>query len=369
MKHVIRNMGAAIGLWMIFNLIIGETPLVLLYDLKSGFRYHLAYPLGIAVIVILLALKEWRGIRLKWEIRIGASHFLQIPPTRGSKYRGLFAAVCAAVCLALTGAWAFSGNLSKRDGSWQGDLLIGHSFSGIDDMTYTGSMEAFLEGYANGYRTFEVDIIFTSDDELVLAHGWTQSAEAAGREEWKETPPTMDEFLETPIGDGGYTPLALSDLFRLMQAYPDIWVVTDTKYTDEELVSRQFSRLVETARENGCVDVLDRVIVQLYHERMYEPVQRIYPFRSYIFTVYQRWWGEDFGEFSAICRWCVSHGVDAVTMLGTFSYEEAWRIAAAYGLDVYVHTINEVSEAERFLESGVRGIYTDFIRREELEEE
>lgn len=367
LKVIVRNIGTAVGLWMIFHLIIGETPLVLLYDFRSGFRYHMAYPFCVAVIVILLAIKERAGLQLKWKIRIGASRFVQVPPERGSKYYGLFMAVCTIACLALVGVWAVFGNPSSKDEAWQGDLLIGHSFSGIDGTTYTGSKEAFLEGYANGYRTFEVDIIFTSDEELVLAHGWEQSAEASGRGEWKETPPTMGEFLETPIGDNGYTPLALSDLFRLMQAYPDIWIITDTKYTDSEQVERQFSRMIETARENACMDVLDRVVVQLYREQMYEPIQRIYPFQSYIFTMYQRWWGENWGEFSAICRWCVSHGVHAVTMKGDFSYEKAWRIAAAYGLDVYVHTINEVSEAARFLESGVRGVYTDFIKENELE--
>lgn len=368
LKCLIRNIGVTVVLWVLLNLVTGETPLVLFYDLKSGFRYHLAYPAGIAVIVLLVVLKEWKGIRLSWKVRIGSSRFIQIPPSGNSRYRWLFTAGYAALCIAFAGAWALSGSPAKRGQSWQGDPLIGHSFSGIDGLTYTGSLEAFLEGYANGYRTFEVDIIFTSDDELVLAHGWAQSAEAAGRDEWNDMPPTMDEFLETPAWGGGYTLLTLADLFNIMENYPDIWIVTDTKYTDTEQVRRQFQKLVDTARENGCMDVLDRVIVQLYHEKMYAVIQKIYPFQSYIFTMYQRWWGDP-GEFGALCRWCLSHGVWAVTTKGDISYEEAWRIARAYGLDVYVHTINDISEADVFFESGVSGIYTDFIRREELKED
>lgn len=372
MKHINRKtwigIGYVIGLWVPLNLIAGESPQVLLYDLKSGFLYHMGYLSAVVVVLVLFVLKERSRVRLKWRIRFGASRFLQLPPAPDSRYYKLFYGLCIVIGVTLMAVWGISDHDTRNtrwNGTWQGDLLIGHSFSGVDESTYTGSREAFFEGYENGYRTFEVDIMFTSDDELVLVHEWPQAAEAAGHEEWKEKAPTMCEFLEAPIW-GEYTPLALSDLFGLMQEYPDIWIVTDTKYTDSEQVSRQFNKLVETARVNNCAEVLERVVVQIYNERMLETVQSIYPFSSYIFTMYQRWWGGDMREFGEICRWCVSHGGDAITMPGTFSYEKAWRIASTYGIDVYVHTINDVSEAERYLDGGIRGVYTDFIRRDEL---
>lgn len=356
-----------IGVWMVLNFFMGETFRVFLYDVKSGFRYHLEYLAVIFVIIAFFIIKEKRKIRMCWKIRIGKSHFLNLPPAKKSRYYKLFMGMEVLGVLLLTGVWIFSGNNSERQGAWQGDLLIGHSFSGVDEgATYTGSLEAFQQGYANGYRTFEVDILFTSDDELVLAHDWEEAMGSTGREGEKEVVPTMQEFLSAPILNGGYTPLALSDLFKLMQEYPDIWIITDTKYTDLELVSRQFNKFVETAQENDCYDVLERVIVQIYRESMYETIEKIYPFRSYIFTMYKRWWEADFREFSYICRWCVSHGVNVITMPGSLSYEKAWHIAETYGIDVYVHTINDVSAARYFLENGIRGIYTDFIKRDEL---
>ncbi len=369
LKRIIIVFAFAAALITLLNIFCHESPILLFYDLKSGFRYHPQYAKklvllcgGIIVPVVLYLIGKKIGIKLEWEIRTGA-HTIVIPLQKNSRFRRFFYAVCTAGCISLTGGWVIANHCAVN--LWKGDLLIGHSFSGIDGYTYTGSREAFEEGYANGYRTFEVDIMFSGDGELILVHEWPQAALAAGHEEWNDCLPATEEFLNAPIY-GKYTPLAFSDLLMIMEEYTDIWIVTDTKYADQESISREFTKLVNTAQELGYSDVLDRFVVQLYNEQMYEVVRGIYPFSSYIFTMYQRWWGEDYDDFNAICRWCVVHGINAITMPGTFSYEQAWEIAGDYGIAIYVHTINSAADAESFLDNGIKGLYTDFLKADEL---
>ncbi|MDE5865160.1 MAG: hypothetical protein K2H31_00955 [Lachnospiraceae bacterium] len=255
-------------------------------------------------------------------------------------------------------------NIEEKFNLWNGSNIIAHAFGGIDDYPYTNSLEAFEENYNKGCRTFEVDFEITSDDKIVLRHYWDQEIQIGIS---SEHIPTEEEFLAVPILEK-YTPMSFSDLCLLMKEHTDIWIVTDTKYTDKENIRKQFNTMLQTAEECNAVDVLDRMVVQIYNEEMYEQLKEIYPFKSFIFTLYMRWNG-DTEEFTDICRWCVNHNLDAITMWDYLSNEENREIAERYNRDIYVHTVNDISEAQEFIKEGIKGIYTDDIYPKRLEEE
>ena len=52
--------------------------------------------------------------------------------------------------------------------------VIAHAGGGIDGNIYTDSLEALNQSYQNETRLFDIDLRFTSDDEIVLRHDWTQ---------------------------------------------------------------------------------------------------------------------------------------------------------------------------------------------------
>ena len=294
----------------------------------------------------------------EWRIRVGSKNFVI-----GWKYQFIFPCLLV-LCLIFTGEVSkgvYEGQV--RYNLWKGSNIVGHSFGYIDGHSYTGSKEAFEENYEKGYRTFEVDLAITSDDKVVLRHDWDYPPQEGIS---SENIPTQEEFLSVPINNM-YTPLSFYDLCLIMQKYPDIWIVTDSKYSDEEGVKKQFDIMVSTAKECGAEEVLDRLIIQIYNESMYEVLKEVYPFKSFIFTLYQRWDGTP-EEFIEICRWCVRHNVDVITMWDYLWNEEIKAFAERYKRDVYLHTINDAPTAVEFLKSGVRGIYTDGIRPQELEE-
>ena len=253
----------------------------------------------------------------------------------------------------------FSHKNKVEDKKWFGDTLVAHAFGRIDGYSYTNSLEAFESSYAKGHRTFEVDLYLTMDKKVVLAHDWIHNADIQKQAWTEQMPPIEGEFKKAKIYNN-FTPLSYMELLQLMKDHPDIWIITDTKYIDKEHVEIQFHNMVDTAISLGMEDILNRFIIQIYNEEMYQIVNIIYPFHSYIFTLYQRWCG-DKEEFEKICIWCVDEGIDVITMAERVYSMDSQQIANQYGIDIYVHTENDVLKARNLLKNGVRGIYTDSL--------
>lgn len=326
------------------------------YDLRNGFfGFGWLYPSALAAVFVLAAL--WSFV-VYWIL------------VRKKRYR--YVAVYNFVCLFLL-ALCIVFNVKNAAASrtkciWEPTKTIGHSFGVVNGDTYTGSWEAFEENYARGRRVMEVDILLTSDNKCVLKHEWDVPVQEGISE---ENVPDEETFLNTKL-DGKYTPMSFEQLCGLMIKYPDLWVVTDTKYTQEDEIREQFEIMMETIKntEGGHSEILDRFIVQVYNEQMYEFLQSQYGFKTYIFTMYKRFYTNDtVGIFRDVCRYCVNHGIEVV-MLKHRRYdnysEEIQKIADEYGLKLYIHTVNDLDAAEELLDAGVAGICTDEIYDSDL---
>lgn len=248
-------------------------------------------------------------------------------------------------------------------GDWQKETLIAHACGGIDETNYTNSKEAFENSYANGLRSIEVDFILTADDKLVCCHDWDDELSDEYGEGYVYT---EEEFLALRL-HGKYTPMSLEMLFELMQQYEDVWVITDTKEAEADLVRKEFEILVQTAKDMECEEVLDRLVVQLYNYEMYDVVEEIYSFPEYILTLYQL--GKpDEAAFIEHARFCKSRGIRIITIKHKWVKPEFAEIADRYGIDIYAHTVNDVDKLEELQAIGVKGFYTDYVVPELLVE-
>lgn len=267
-------------------------------------------------------------------------------------------------CILLLGGIIFYAKYSKSLTKWHGAKLIGHAFGAIDDHNYTNSYEAFLDAYQRGLRTFEVDFSTTSDGRIVLRHDWKSRKNMQPGID-REHIPTLEVFKSIPLYEK-YTPMSLEDLYQLMKDYPDIWIVTDSKATKAEDAHIEFQEIVNEAKEFHCEKLLNRMIVQIYNEDMLDAVNSVYPFSYYIFTLYTRWDGEDIEDYENICKWSVEHNISILTMYDHVYTDEVRDMAFRYGLEVYVHTINDPAAAQQYLNEGVRGLYTDDINTNQI---
>lgn len=246
------------------------------------------------------------------------------------------------------------------------ERTIGHSFGSIENITYTCSREAFDYNYSLGRRTFEVDMLLTTDNKIVLKHDWDKPVQDGISE---KTPPSQEQFLNAKL-DGKFTPMSYEMLCRLMVEYPDIWIITDTKYTEPDKIREQFKVLIEDAKAYGCPEILDRLIVQVYSEQMHKIVSSMYDFKSYIFTMYKLFDIEDKeGVLQSVCRYCVNNGIKIITIDYKKYNDLMKQITRKYGRTVYLHTVDDIELAQKFLDEGVYGIYTNSIMENDLRKE
>ena len=349
----------------------GETFTLLMVEVGSGFADNPAFVHSFlrkwifvsvffgAVIVIMIFAENF-----SWTLGIGRWSVTICPGAKGFRIGcrvivGMAAIVCACMSVALL-RMEIEGQ--KAVECRKGDLLIAHACGGIDDTKYTNSLNAFENSYEMGIRTIEVDFAITEDDKLVCYHM------RASADPEKGIPYTEAGFLDSDLFPG-LTLMSLETLLEQMREKEDLWIVTDTKNVLREGVQREMRILLETAREMDCMDVLDRFVVQLYNFEMYDAVEEIYSFNTYILTLYQM--GDfdrlDRAQFCDYCRFCRGRGINAITMWDYLAEPEIVEIANQYGVDIYVHTVNNVDRVEELQAIGVKGFYTDYVTPEMME--
>jgi hypothetical protein len=354
----------------LINLICDESYSLLMYDIKNKFADNMVY---VVFFVLLIFIVVWGG-GVYWRILCGSISVSWFSKIKNKLYRtalrrrmpdlklvtDIVCIVVIAICLYINSC-IFYRDLPQ--GTWEQTKTIGHSFGAVNGDDYTGSLEAFEYNYALGRRTMEVDLILTTDNQLVLKHDWDTPAQDGISE---RVPPDKETFLNTMLL-GKYTPLSFNQLCEIMTEYPDIWIVTDTKSTENEEIRKQFEVMIDTVQQLNCEEILDRIIVQVYNEEMYEIVKSIYDFNNYIFTMYWRFYNDDWlGITRDVCRFCVNHGIETIAIGTNRISPEMKAIADHYERNVYIHTVNDMEEANNYFEMGVNGIYTDIITDRDL---
>ena len=249
-------------------------------------------------------------------------------------------------------------NAANRQETWFEDYkVISHALGGIDGKDYTNSYEALEFSYEKGQRVVEADFLFTSDGTLVLRHYWKDDL---GQENFDGSAPTLEEFKATPIFSA-YTPMTAEELMVYMSSHEDLYLVTDVKHKMQSTTFEDtMKEFVKLARQTDA-SILERVIVQIYCEDDYKKMEKIYPFESYIFTLYKlpKEYKDQYGKIAEFCK---KAGISVVTMPAKWIADKS-DIEELTGNDikVYVHTVNEYEEAAKMMELGVHGIYTDYL--------
>ena len=269
-------------------------------------------------------------------------------------------ALFCAVSVTLAAASLLPAALDTLPAGTLDPLTLWQDIPSYDDyvlVSRVAARESFLYNYRLGYRVFECDFVLTSDGYAVLRHDWL-----GGMQEGIDEAhiPTREQFSETPIL-GQYTPLTFGDLLDLMIHYPDIWIITDFKDTDDASVTALFTALVNEANAMGRADLLSRMVVQLYTPEMYHTVEAVHHFGHYMLTLYQT---EFYGEADILERYvreAAALGIHDIVMW-SFLYDESFLpILEAYGSRVYVHTLSDPAAAQKLLDRGVYGVYADGI--------
>lgn len=245
------------------------------------------------------------------------------------------------------------------DYSWAEDnTLVAHAMGAYDGDAYTNSIQAFQYNYDLGYRVFEVDLDLSLDHYLICSHDekyWRQISQSDEDVEY-----SLENFKARPI-NGDLNTLDGKDLVELLHEYPDIYVITDNKYTDEFRIKLQFTQLLNYAKEID-LSVMNRIIPQIYSHRMLDYVMEIYDFKSVIYTLYQ----DNEWETETMALFCSKTGVGFITMGQNFLNQNRIDIWNRFGIKTAVHTIDDPDNAKKILNMGVTMIYSNRLKPEDF---
>lgn len=230
--------------------------------------------------------------------------------------------------------------------------IIAHASGGIDDYTYVNCVEAFVEHYEAGTRLFEIDFQFTSDDELVGVHYWSD----LGEEYSSENRVTLAEYEALQL-KGQYTGITLKNLVTMMdEQYPDVAIILDTKEAD---YVKFFNKLVEDVSDIND-NLLRNFIPQLYDEEMFTELENIHQFDFYIYTLYKTAaTNEEVYLFLAANERIIILTVSVTRILSMDA--DFINSVNALGRRIFVHTINSYEEMQTYHDLDVSGFYSDFI--------
>ena len=226
-------------------------------------------------------------------------------------------------------------------------LRIAHAGGGINGKTYTNSLEALDYNLTKGFSYFELDFSFTKDRQLVCIHDWKQNFNRVFGF-LPEEKPTLEAFKLLVKNKSLFKPCTLETLADWMKQNTSAIIVTDIKENNLEGLKIISENIPEFEK---------RIIPQIYDPRNYNEVKGM-GYEQIIWTLYRY-----NGSNDDVLRWTEKfNGLFAITMPKNRATSDLPRKLAERHIPAYVHTINTLKEADKFVNDfGVTEIYTDFL--------
>lgn len=243
---------------------------------------------------------------------------------------------------------------NSRYKPWEGDISIAKDFGAIDDNSFTGSLEAFENSYNLGFRTFECELQYTSDDHLVVVTDWDDLSVPH-----HDRVPTLAEFSSSQIL-GSYTPVSFIDLVKLMKKYRDTYILISFRDYDGESTRRQLEYILKTTKDLGLYSGPGRIILQLYSKEQLGIVREYPDFGTFIYNTSKSWNGNE-NELVDLCNWLLENGVQYITIDTDHFSPFIASIPKAFLIRPYFETENILYNAQNYLDNGAWGIYTDCL--------
>lgn len=251
---------------------------------------------------------------------------------------------------------------TKLKDAYHQSPYIAHALGGIEGFCYLNVIEAIDYHYNHGCRVFEVDLEYTMDKKLVLAHGcWRKiDYQRLGIAYNSESPvPTYDEFMSWEV-QGKYKTADFTDLVNAMKKYKDIFVVLDLGNVSYEETLHTYQDIV--ALTNHDKSVLKRFIAGGQSVDMVKASRAAYDFDLMLLYLHaekdRRGMGyESVEQFVSVCK---ENKVNIVSTADATYTSEVAEALAKQDLIRMVFTINDEQRCNQVIQTGA-AVGTDFL--------
>ena len=228
--------------------------------------------------------------------------------------------------------------------SAQENIFIVHAAGRYGGQIGTNSLDALENAYADGNRYIELDFNFTSDLRPVCIHDWNHLAYSG----YDGQRPTLDEFSQNTVYSM-FESLTLEDVAAFMEEHEDLYIITDAKALNIHfmgIIQREFPNL------------RNRFIIQVYSELEYDFARRM-RFDKIIFSLYKLDWRKQY-DTEYLVSFAKSNRLYAYTFNYSLCQREGYiENMLKCGIPLFIHTVNDKAEQQKYFDMGITGIYTD----------
>ena len=153
----------------------------------------------------------------------------------------------------------------------------------------------------------------------------------------------------------------------LLSDYPDAFVMLDSKQysvRNYQKTLEDYADYIELAQEAGVPDVMGQVIPEIYNQAMFAGTALLYNFPAYIYSLWQEYSKEDLTELAAFCK---EKNIQAATVYYKYWSEEVQEIFDKKGIKLYIYTVNNLKEAQGYIQKGAAGVCSDYLQDTDFE--
>ena len=246
--------------------------------------------------------------------------------------------------------------------------FIAHGGGGVDGKTYTNSLEAWQHSYNSGNRVIDADLAYTADNHLVLRHNWNDNLEQTS-ERMENSRKFFDknghlQFLiqqeRMSLPDfkrkkifSKYTPMTLEDMIMFMATHEDLYVAPDMK----DDVLKSYRDLVDIASKMGKIDVLNRIIVNLYRYELHSLIMEIYPWKNITLRQHH----VDKRDYKELFEFCLKNQIHVLNVSSCYMNEKEIQFFIKAGIHIYVAVVDYISDMRHYKSLGASGAVSSWL--------
>ena len=216
--------------------------------------------------------------------------------------------------------------------------FIAHAGGGIDQHTYTNSLEAVNLSISKGFKLIEIDLRETKDKHFVGVNTWTKYKRdnLFDENDINDEPLYLKEFKKIKIFNK-YTPLTVNEINKIFTENNDLILVTD-KTNNFRKINSDFSFDKK------------RIIVEIFGKKNY--------FKSIKRGIINPMFAASSDDYDFIIKnnikLITAHSKDII------NNEEIYKNLISRGVKILAYSSSNKKFIEENLDNTFSGIYTDF---------
>lgn len=235
--------------------------------------------------------------------------------------------------------------------------IMSHAMGGYGENIYSNHSLALNRTIKKGQKLIEVDAILTTDGKLVMSHGWDKySCTYNGIKYNKNNKKTMTykKFMSIKM-HGKYKTMDVKQWAKYVVKYDDILWEVDLRTLTKTQATKTAKALIDTFEGNE--DCLDRFLIQVGSEDMYNGINDVYKFKHYQYFIHKA----ELENINDILQFCVDNNIESMAVNYKYMSEDIVKKIKDKGLKILCYTIDDKELAQQMLDMGADTICSNFL--------